>query len=111
MATNKQEKALEIIVESHGKIPVSRAMEQAGYTPATAKNPKNLTNSEAYKALFPIDRTQQVVDNLHKLAISAQDEKIQVEATKVWIERAVPKQESTGGNFIQIYNDMRDKYT
>ena len=49
MATPKQKKALEIIMESHGTIPVSRAMEQAGYTPATAKNPKNLTTSLSFQ--------------------------------------------------------------
>lgn len=112
MATTKQEKALEILVESGGTMPVSKAMEKAGYSPATAKTPQKLTNSEAYKALFPVDRTQQVVDNLHKLAISAQDEKIQVEATKVWIERAIPKQEQSGNtiNFINNATFKADKY-
>lgn len=106
--TKKQEKALAILVEAGGDMPVGKAMRQAGYSPATAKTPQKLTESEAYKKLFPVDKTQQVVDNLHKLATTAQDERLQVEATKVWLERAVPKNEhNTGGgsiNFIKNAN-------
>lgn len=62
--------------------------------------------------LFSLEKTQQVVDNLHKLAISAEDEKVQVESTKVWLDRAVPKTDnsSTINNFGQILVDQRDKY-
>lgn len=112
MATTKQSKAFEILVESGGDMPVSKAMKQAGYSPATAKTPKKLTESESYKALFPPDRTQQVVDNLHKLAISAQDEKNQIEATKVYLDRAVPKSSENNGtiNFINNANFNAGKY-
>jgi hypothetical protein len=109
--TNKQDKALEILVESGGKIPVSKAMVQAGYSPATAKTPKKLTQSEAYKSLFPIEKTQEVIDNLHKLSISAESQDIQVKATKEWLDRAVPKTESNASlNFTQINNNLGSKY-
>ena len=111
MATAKQRKALEILVESGGDMPVGTAMKKAGYSPATAKTPQKLTESEAYKSLFQPEKTQQIVDNLHKLAISAEDEKNQIEATKVWMDRAVPKtQESTNTNFVQVVNNLRGKY-
>lgn len=112
MATAKQKKAIGILVESGGDLPVSKAMEQAGYSPATAKNPKKLTESEAYRALFPPDKTIQVVENVHKLAISAQDEKIQLEASKEWLNRAVGKNDSatTINQFGNIVNDLKERY-
>lgn len=61
--------------------------------------------------LFSQDKTEQVVANLHRLAISAEDEKNQIESTKVWLDRAVPKQEVNANlNFIQINNELKDKY-
>lgn len=112
MATNKQKKALEILVENRGK-PISKAMQEAGYRPATAKNPKNLTESEAYKKLFPIDKTQQVVENVHKLAISAEDEKIQLEASKEWLNRTIGKGDSGTNvniNFNQAAQSDREEF-
>ena len=50
MPTERQQKAIENVVENHGN--VSKAMRDAGYKPKTAKNPKNLTESEAWKELM-----------------------------------------------------------
>ena len=50
MSTLKQELVASKIVENHGNI--SKAMIQAGYSPATAKNPKNLTESKAWPMLI-----------------------------------------------------------
>lgn len=111
MATNKQKKALEILVESGGKIPVSKAMEKAGYSSATAKTPQKLTESNAYQQLFPVDKTKQVVNNLHKLAISAEDQRVQHEATKTWLDRAIPKTDApTAVQFNNIQINQREKY-
>lgn len=49
MATQKQLKAAEKIVENHGN--VSRGMLAAGYSEATAKNPKNLTQSKGFNSI------------------------------------------------------------
>jgi hypothetical protein len=46
MATIKQQKAIQNAVENGGN--VSRAMIDAGYSPATAKNPSKLTHSRAW---------------------------------------------------------------
>src|SRR3990167_3551077 len=46
--TIKQATAITKVVENHGN--VSKAMIEAGYTKASAKNPSNLTNSKAYKS-------------------------------------------------------------
>jgi len=47
MATQRQKKAIKRIVENRGV--VSRSMLEIGYKPKTAKNPKNLTESKAFK--------------------------------------------------------------
>lgn len=49
MPTEKQKKAVERIIENHGN--VSKSMREAGYTDATAKNPKNLTESDGFEEL------------------------------------------------------------
>jgi len=50
MATLKQKKAVKNIVENRGNI--SKGMKDAGYTEATAKNPKNLTESKGFQELL-----------------------------------------------------------
>lgn len=48
--TLKQKKAAERIVENHGNI--YKSMIEAGYSPNTAKNPKNLTESKSWEQLL-----------------------------------------------------------
>ena len=50
MATERQKKAVELIVEKGGN--VSGAMREAGYSPATAKTPQKLTESDGYRELM-----------------------------------------------------------
>lgn len=50
MATIKQKKAFDKVVENHGN--VSRAMLEVGYDPTTAKNPRNLTQSKGWKEIM-----------------------------------------------------------
>lgn len=49
MATEKQKRAIDALVENGGI--VSRAMETAGYSKATAKTPQKLTESDGFKEL------------------------------------------------------------
>ena len=62
--------------------------------------------------LFSLEKTEDIVKNLHKLATQSQDEKIQVDATKEWLSHAVPKQEggNTLNNFGQLLIQQKDKY-
>lgn len=61
--------------------------------------------------LFSVEKTVQVVDNLHKLAISAEDEKVQHDATKTWLDRALPKTDvSPTIQFNQVQINQREKY-
>jgi hypothetical protein len=50
MATERQKLAVDKIIENRGN--VSRAMLEVGYSPATARNPKNLTDSDGFKELM-----------------------------------------------------------
>lgn len=50
MATKKQKKAVDNLVENGGN--VSKAMKDAGYSEATAKTPQKLTKSDGYKELM-----------------------------------------------------------
>ena len=47
MATTKQKKAVQKIIENHGN--VSKSMREVGYTHNTAKKPTNLTESKGFK--------------------------------------------------------------
>ena len=64
----------------------------------------------AIEQLFSIEKTQQVVANLHRLAISAEDEKNQIESTKVWLDRAVPKQEANNTIIFNKGDVVKSKY-
>jgi hypothetical protein len=46
MATQKQKKALDKIIENNGN--VSKAMREAGYPATTARNPQQLTRSKGF---------------------------------------------------------------
>ena len=47
MATTKQKQAVAKIIENHGN--VAKSMREVGYTEASARNPRNLTDSDGYK--------------------------------------------------------------
>ena len=67
--------------------------------------------ANALENIFELNKTKQIVDNLHKLAISAEDEKNQIESTKLWLGHAIPKTESpTAVQFNQIQITQKDKY-
>ncbi|MFA6525379.1 MAG: hypothetical protein WCT33_03910 [Patescibacteria group bacterium] len=51
MATLKQKTAVKKIVENRG-ISIGKAMRESGYSEASAKNPKNLTDSKAWPDLM-----------------------------------------------------------
>ncbi len=52
MATEKQKKALDNMVENGGN--ASKAMRDAGYSEATAKNPQKLTDSKGFQELADV---------------------------------------------------------
>lgn len=64
MATLKQKKAVEKIVENHGN--VSKGMREAGYDKNTAKNPKNLTESKGWQELMEQYLPDKLLAKKHK---------------------------------------------
>lgn len=64
MATIKQKKAFDRVVENHGN--VSKSMREAGYPDATAKNPKNLTTSKGWQELMEKYLPEEKLAKIHK---------------------------------------------
>lgn len=69
MATIKQNEAIKKIVVKRGKgksVSVSRVMREVGYKEKTAKNPKNLTESKAYREIFDKYLPDELLAKKHK---------------------------------------------
>ncbi|HUD20886.1 MAG TPA: hypothetical protein VMQ44_02360 [Candidatus Saccharimonadales bacterium] len=64
MATYKQKLVASKIVENRGNI--SKSMLEAGYSPNTARNPKNLTNSCGWKELVNDKLSGETLVNAHR---------------------------------------------
>jgi hypothetical protein len=64
----RAEKALELLIESRGKKGMGEIMVEAGYSPAYATNPRQLTNSitwrELWKKCFPPKRIGSLLDKI-----------------------------------------------
>lgn len=75
MATQRQNKAISIVVEKRsqngGKASVSAAMREAGYSPATAKTPKKLTTSKTWQQLMDEHLPDQLLAEKHKELLNA----------------------------------------
>jgi phage terminase small subunit len=68
---------------------------------------------EALQDLFGLEETKQVVKNVHKLAISADDQKVQLEASKEWLTRSMGNVKDSGNtinNFGVIVSEQKDRY-
>lgn len=68
-ATLKQKLAIEKVMEKHGNI--SSAMREVGYKLATAKNPKNLTESKGWGELMDKYLPDTELLEVHKKALHA----------------------------------------
>ncbi len=64
MPTQKQKAVIPKIVENHGN--VSKSMREVGYTSASAKNPKTLTESKGYKELMEKHFPDKFLAKTHK---------------------------------------------
>lgn len=61
--TTKQKLAASKIMENHGNI--SKTMLEVGYSPNTAKNPSNLTNSKGWQELMDKNLSDKVLLKVH----------------------------------------------
>lgn len=73
MATIKQKKAFEKIVENRGN--VVQSMRDAGYAEKTLKNPKNLTDSDGWKELMDQHLPDKLLAKVHKEGLQATTKK------------------------------------
>jgi len=69
MPTIKQKKAVEKIIENSGN--VSKAMREVGYSPITAINPSNLTNSKGFKELMEKNLPDNLLTKKHKALLNS----------------------------------------
>lgn len=69
MATMRQKKAIQLVVENHGNI--SKSMREAGYPFITAKNPKNLTESKAWLELVDQGLPDDLLLQVHREGLQA----------------------------------------
>lgn len=65
----KQKKAFDKVVENHGN--VSKSMREVGYADKTAKNPKNLTESDGWKLLMEEHVSEQKLVQVHSEGLEA----------------------------------------
>jgi hypothetical protein len=79
MATLRQKKAIQNLVESGGK-SVSKAMISAGYSAKTAKTPAKLTESKGFQNLLASYDPKPVLDNLYEMARSKKDKRAAIQA-------------------------------
>jgi hypothetical protein len=87
MATEKQKRAIANVVENRGN--VSKAMRDAGYTPATAKNPKNLTQSDAWTELMEQVLPDQLLADKHAALLNKKETKRTFDhSTGEWVDKA-----------------------
>lgn len=102
MATARQKKAMEKLLENHGT-SVSAAMRAAGYSPNTAKNPMLLTKSKSWEELLE----QYIPDD--KLAIKIEEG---LEANRIISAINTGKQASAAtSDFIEVPDfAVRHKY-
>lgn len=61
------------IMESNGKMSISKAMLKAGYPPATAKNPQQLTRSKTWKRLLDEYLPDDYLSKKHKELLEKKD--------------------------------------
>jgi hypothetical protein len=118
--TPKQAKFVKGIAE--GKTKTDSYIDAYDVSPTTPRKSLNEMASQtssipqvkdALEQLFGLEETKQIVANVHKLAISAEDEKIQLEASKEWLGHVIPKSKDSGTtiNFNQVIGDIKDKYS
>ena len=113
MATIKQKKAFNKIVENRGN--VSKTMLEVGYDENTAKNPKNLTESDGWKELTKTIKDKEILVKWETLALDIdnvkQDRRLALDAGKeiMKINNRYPKEGNTTA--IQInFKEAREEF-
>ncbi len=84
MATLRQQKAVEKIVENRGI--VSKGMLESGYSLKSAKNPKNLTDSKAWPELVKKYFPDTKLAKKHNQLLNAESETVQLGALRLGYE-------------------------
>lgn len=103
MPTIKQKKAFDKIVENRGN--VSKTMLEVGYNENTAKNPKNLTESDGWKELTTTIKDDKILKRWEGWALNEeQDRRLALDAGKeiMKINNRYPKEGNTTAIQINV---------
>lgn len=109
----RQKRAIDIIVESNGKKSVSRAMREAGYSPKSAKNPKALTESVAWKQLMDKYLPEDLIAKKHLELLNAKTVQsfiIPKDVAEEQIEQLKEDIKEAGGIFRSIQHTQKGTF-
>src|SRR3990167_8610167 len=82
----RQRLAIKKVMDSRGKKPVCTAMVEAGFSPSTAKNPKNLTESKAWKELMEQQLPDRFLARKHVALLNKKETRVVFDnSTGEWI--------------------------
>lgn len=109
MATVRQKKVAKILLENSGK-PVSRAMLEAGYSPAMAKNPHVLTESKAWQQLMAEYLPDHEIAEKHKQLLNQTRTEYFVFPKTMSDEEVLEKVTAAGLELIVIQNGEKGRY-
>ncbi len=113
-ATIKQKKALALIVKNKGN--VSRSMKEAGYSSASAKNPKVLTKSKGWNELRKKYLPQEDLAKLHQEQLKAKKMQVVNRAAKLYPDndariKALDLGYKIYGSYAAEKIDLKGKYS
>ena len=86
MATIRARRAFDKFVEARGAIGVSRAMREAGYSPISAKNPKNLTASKSWQQMMDEHFPDEFIAAKHQAFLNKTEKIVLMNKGKTYIE-------------------------
>lgn len=73
MSLFRAKATIENVLESNGKMSISKAMLKAGYPSSTAKNPQQLTRSKMWKQLLEEYLSDEYLSKKHKELLEKKD--------------------------------------
>ncbi len=109
MPTLKQQKAIDKVVENHGNI--SKSMRDAGYDETTAKNPKNLTESKAWKEAMGLVKDDKILKRWEGWALKEnKDKRLSLDAGKeiMKIKNRYPKEGNVTAIQVNVGQDREE---
>lgn len=106
--TAKQSKAIKKYMENNGNM--GKAMLESGYAPNSAKNPKMLTSSVAFKQIVERIPYEEILDNVVDIARSREDKRAALMACDMAFKLGgkYPLKSSLAAGLFERLNELED---